>query len=79
VNDCFTCEFAKRDIHNRFEDRCSGFSNCSYSKFEGNIKPTLKQYLEDIQRNISTSKMDNTYKNGFNFAIQLIDEWEATE
>jgi len=43
MEDCFTCEFAKRDKHNKFEDRCSGFSNCSYSKFQGKIFAHLKQ------------------------------------
>jgi len=79
MKDCFTCEYAHRDKHNRFVDRCSGFGNCDYSEFEGKIKPSLKEYLDRIYNDMIKSDMNIDYKNGFCIAIGFIDEWETTE
>ncbi|MDD4779197.1 MAG: hypothetical protein PHT02_01145 [Tissierellia bacterium] len=77
MQDCCTCEFAKRDNHNRFIDRCSGFGNCSYSKFEGEIKPTLEKYIESLSENLSNTNKD--YLQGFNDALVFIKVWNDTE
>lgn len=46
MQDCITCEFAKRDRHNRYLDRCSGYGNCAYSEFKGVVKPTIIEFIE---------------------------------
>lgn len=33
--DCYTCDYAERDIHGRFVRRCAGFGNCSYEEYTG--------------------------------------------
>jgi len=48
IKDCSTCEFAERDKHNRFIDMCSGCGNCAYSEFEGEIKPTLSECIDNL-------------------------------
>jgi len=75
--DCFTCEYAERDKHNRFIDRCMGFGNCAYSKFEGEIKPTLSKCIQNLSNNLSSTNKD--YIQGFNDALVFIKAWEENE
>lgn len=35
--DCSTCEFANRNEYGIFESKCSGFGNCSYEKYHGDV------------------------------------------
>jgi len=44
--DCITCEYAERDCYNRFVDRCSGYSNCAHSKFEGKVELIIPEMSE---------------------------------
>ena len=46
MRDCFTCDYAHRDEYNRFVDMCSGSGNCSYSKFEGEVKSAITEMTE---------------------------------
>jgi len=81
MKDCFTCDFAKRDKYNRFIAVCSGSGNCLYSKFEDEIKPTLEEYICNLENNIVNSNKD--YKQGFNDALTFIKTfikfWNDTE
>lgn len=53
---CFSCDFAKRDEYNRYVDRCSGYSNCSYMKFTGKIYPTIDEFIEKLENQYSMAK-----------------------
>lgn len=77
LNDCFTCQFANRDEHNRFIERCQGYSNCSYRKFEDKIKPTLEECIENLKKNLSNTNKD--YIQGFNDALKFIETWNEDE
>lgn len=77
MKDCFTCEYAERDKHNRFIDRCSGFGNCSYSKFNGEIKPTLDECINTLSKNLNNPSQE--YTQGFNDALKFIKYWNDTE
>jgi len=76
-NDCFTCEHADRDKHNRFIDRCSGYSNCGYVEFKGEIKPTLAEVIRNLSKNQTNISKD--YIQGFNDALRFIKVWEEDE
>ena len=76
-NDCITCEFADRDKHNRFIDHCAGYGNCSYSKFRGDIKPTLEECINNLSNNLNSKNKD--YTQGFNDALAFIKTWDETE
>jgi hypothetical protein len=76
LNNCFTCEFAHRDKHNRFEGMCSGYSNCGYRKFEGEIKPTLEECINNLRKNLNS---DKDYTQGFNDALKFIEAWNEDE
>lgn len=76
MQDCFTCEYAKREKHNRFIDRCSGYGNCDYSKFEGEIKPTLEECINNLRKNLNS---DKDYTQGFNDALRFIEVWNKDE
>jgi len=75
--DCFTCEYAERDKHNRFIDRCMGYGNCAYSKFEGQIKPTLREYIDNLNKNLVNTNEE--YVKGFRDAPVFIKNWNDTE
>lgn len=83
MRDCFTCEYAKRDNHNRFMDMCSGHSNCSYSEFKGKIKATLEEYINLLNKNNKLNKETNIVKEeyfeGFKQALEYIQKWNETE
>lgn len=34
---CETCKFADRNEYGVFEDRCSGYANCAYEEYSGDI------------------------------------------
>lgn len=76
MQDCFTCEYAKRDNHNRFVDMCSGYGNCYYVKFEGEIKPTLEECINNLRKNLNS---DKDYSQGFNDALRFIEVWNEDE
>lgn len=76
-NDCFTCKFADRDNHNRYIDRCWGYSNCAYQKFEGKIKSTLEECINNLRQNLTTKNKD--YMKGFNDALRFIEIWNEDE
>lgn len=75
--DCFTCEYAERDNHNRFVDRCSGFGNCVYLRFKGKVKPTLKEVIENLNK-IKNNPNAN-YVKGFTDALSIIEKWNEDE
>lgn len=77
MKDCYTCEFANRDKHNRFIDRCLGYSNCRHSEFKGEIKPTLEQCINNLKNNLNNINKD--YVQGFNDALAFIKIWDDTE
>jgi len=77
MNDCFTCEYAQRDKHNRFIDRCSGFGNCSYVEFKGAIKPSLVEIIRNLSKNLDNTNKD--YIQGFNDALLFIKVWDEDE
>lgn len=77
LNDCITCQFAHRDEHNRFLDPCSGYSNCSYQKFEGEIKPTLEECINNLRKNLKNT--NNDYIQGFMDALKFIEAWNEDE
>ena len=77
MNDCFTCEYAQRDKHNRFIDRCSGFGNCGYVKFKGEIKPSLAELISNLIKNLNNANKD--YTQGFNDALLFIKVWDEDE
>jgi len=77
--DCFTCEYAKRDNHNRFINACLGYSNCSYSEFKGQIKPTLSEYIDNIYKHIFNNNTNEEYRKGFRDALAFIKNWDDTE
>ena len=77
MNDCFTCKYAKRDKHNRFYDRCFGYSNCGYVKFEGEIKPSLVEIIKSLSKNLDITNKD--YSQGFNDALVFIKVWYEDE
>jgi hypothetical protein len=76
-NDCLTCQFANRDRHNRFTEMCWGSGNCSYEKFEGEIKPTLEECIENLNNNLNNNNKD--YTQGFKDALKFISVWNETE
>jgi len=78
IKDCSTCEFAERDKHNRFIDRCMGCGNCAYSEFEGEIKPTLSECIDNLNKNLS-NKMNEEYRKGFRDTLKFIKNWDDTE
>jgi len=77
MNDCFTCEYADRDKHNRFIDRCSGFGNCSYVEFKGDIKSTLSEIINILNKNLNNTNDD--YAKGFKDALSFIEVWNEDE
>lgn len=80
MRDCFTCEYAKRDKHNRFEGMCSGSGNCAYSEFEGEIKPTLEEYINKLNIHANgISEEFEEYKKGFKTALEFIKTWNDEE
>ena len=79
IKDCITCEYAHRDKHNRFIDPCLGYSNCSYSEFEGKIKPTLRECIDNLNKNIVNNNTNEEYRKGFRDALVFIKNWDDTE
>jgi len=77
MKDCFTCEYAERDKHNRFIKQCSGSGNCDYSEFRGEIKPTLEEFINTLNRNITNKSKE--YMNGFRDSLRLIKNWDDNE
>lgn len=77
MQDCFTCLFAERDFHNRYLERCSGYGNCSYEEFKGEIKPTLEECINNLRNNLNNTSED--YSKGFNDALKFIQAWNETE
>ena len=79
IKDCSTCEFAERDKHNRFIDMCSGCGNCAYSEFEGEIKPTLSECIDNLYKHIVNNNTNEEYRKGFMDALVFIKNWDDTE
>jgi len=79
IKDCITCEYAQRDKHNRFVDPCLGYSNCSYSEFKGEIKPTLRECIDTLNKNIVNTDENYLYKKGFRDAFKFIKNWDDAE
>ncbi len=77
IVDCVTCEFAQRDKHNRYLDRCSGYGNCGYEEFKGIIKPTLEECIQNLTNNLSNT--NSNYTQGFNDALAFISAWNEYE
>lgn len=75
--DCFTCEYAHRDKHSRFVDRCSGFSNCGYVEFKGEIKLSLAELIRNLSKNLNNTNKD--YVQGFNDVLLFVKIWNENE
>ena len=62
---CIDCKFAERDERGRFVSPCSGYSNCSWEKFEGKVDPLTEEekYQRIAELEEESSKLQEQLKN----------------
>ncbi len=47
--DCYTCAYADRSKYGVYEGRCSGYSNCGYDEYTGDVgKRLIKEDLNKL-------------------------------
>lgn len=78
---CVTCEFAERDEHGRFMDRCAGFGNCDYQEYHGEVKDTLREYLDKLLSKYiyGYNRYSDDYITGVRDALSFVGHWDENE
>jgi hypothetical protein len=56
MQDCWTCAYAERDKHGRFERMCAGYGNCDYEEYTGKVDPTPMQQMQRLHDEAVMSK-----------------------
>ncbi len=80
-NQCVTCEYAQRDKHGRFLNRCSGFANCSYSQYQGKVRPWPIDQMKELLAGAVVSKFATVdqcraFRDGVSACIAIMEEEE---
>lgn len=77
--DCFTCAYANRDKHNRFISMCDGFGNCAYEPFDGEVKPTTDEFVDELLEKWNEKQFRDEHSCGIRYALEQVKEFLKDE